>query len=136
MAPGARRWSDVNFVPSIGNIRKGGQVSIVWENYEIGRRGNDAEYHVTMTLAREETFGGKMDFDILDGIRSIVRRSSKTNQIMLDFDRLVPFAPAIVDNLTLSFGDTPEGVYNLTVSVTDKVSGRATARTTRIVIAK
>lgn len=136
MSPTARRWSDVEFIPSLGNLQKGGQVSIIWENYDVGRRGSDAEYHVTMTLAREETFGGKMDLDILDGIRSVIKRSSKTNQIILDYDRLVPFAPTIVDNLTLSFGSTPEGAYHLTVAVTDKVTGRTTARTTRIVIAK
>jgi hypothetical protein len=136
MPSGARRWSDVEFTPLLGTIPKGGQLSVVWENYEVGRRGSDAEYHVTMTLAREEIFGGKISFDIIDGITSVVRRSSKTNQIALDYDRLVPYAATIVDNLTLSFGNTPEGAYNLTVAVTDKVSGRTTARSTRVVITK
>lgn len=134
MPTGARRWSDVNFVPLTGPIAKGGQVSLVWENYEIGRRGNDAEYHVSMTLVTEELFAGKMSMNILAGITSAIKRQSKSNRTILDFDRIVPFASTIVDNLTLSFGETQPGSYALTVAVTDKVSGRTTSRTTRIVI--
>jgi hypothetical protein len=133
-APRARRWSDVDFVPSLGNIARGGNISIVWENYEVGRRGNDAVYRVTMTLVAEELFGGKMSMNIIEGITSAIKRQNKSDRTILDFERIVPYAPTIVDNLNLSFGDTRPGSYLLTVAVTDKVSGRTTARTTRIVI--
>jgi hypothetical protein len=134
MPTGAKRWSDADFVPLTGPLAKGGQASVVWENYEVGRRGNDAEYHVTMTLITEELFAGKMSMNILAGITSAIKRQNKSNRAILDFDRIVPYAPTIVDNLTLSFGDTQPGSYLLSVAVTDKVSGRTTTRTTRIVI--
>ncbi len=134
MPPSAKRWSDVDFVPLTAPVPRGGQVSIVWENYEVGRRGADAEYHVTMTLITEELFPGKVSLNILAGISSAIKKQNKSNKTILDFDRIVPYSPTIVDNLTLAFGDTHPGSYLLSVAVTDKVSGRTTSRTTRIVI--
>jgi hypothetical protein len=132
--PSARRWRDVQFTPLTGDIVKGATVSIVWETYEVGRRNDAAEYHVAMTLNREESFGGRMSMDIVSGVETPLKRQSKVNQIVIDYDRVVPFAPTLVDNLTLSFGSTPAGAYYLTIAVTDRASGRTTSRTTRIVI--
>jgi hypothetical protein len=50
------------------------------------------------------------------------------------FERTVPHAPTIADNITISLGDTPAGVYLLTLRITDRVSGRTTSRAMTLVI--
>ena len=45
-----------------------------------------------------------------------------------------PFAPVIPDYVTLALAETPPGVYDVTVEITDKSSGHSAARTTKIQI--
>lgn len=130
----ARRWSDIDFTPLTGSIQRGGEASVIWENYEVGQRDGSAEYHVAMTLVSEELFTRKVSMSILAGIASAVKRKETANRLTLDFDRLVPHSAVVLDNLTLSFGNTPEGSYLLTVAVTDKATGRTTSRQTRLTI--
>ena len=62
-------------------------------------------------------------------------RSRETpNTVVIEYDRTARYAAAIVDNVTLSLGETPPGAYTLSVTVTDRVSGRSTTRTGGIVI--
>jgi hypothetical protein len=63
-----------------------------------------------------------------------VSRKEARMGVTFEFERDVPYSPTLVDNVTLALGGTPAGNYRLTLSVTDRTSGRTTSRTTRIII--
>jgi hypothetical protein len=71
---------------------------------------------------------------IVDGLASIIGVDRTAAKASLQFDRNVPYASTLVDNLTLALGGTPPGHYTLTLAVTDRVSGRATSRAATLVI--
>ena len=128
------RWRDVRIAPLTAPVAVGGEVAVVWETYETGRRGADAMYHVAITLERERAKGGRMGMRILNGIADMPRSRETPNTVVIEYDRTARYAAAIVDNVTLSLGETPPGAYTLSVTVTDRVSGRSTTRTGGIVI--
>jgi hypothetical protein len=49
-------------------------------------------------------------------------------------DRSVPHSTAFVDYITIELGETPAGSYELTLQITDKVTGQSRSRTTRFVV--
>jgi hypothetical protein len=122
------RWRDVRIAPLTAPVAAGGEVAVVWETYETGRRGTDAMYHVAITLQRDRAKGGRMGMRIVNGIASVTQSMETPNTVMIEYDRTARYAPVIVDNVTLSLGATPPGGYTLSVTVTDKVSGRSTTR--------
>ncbi len=131
----ARRWSDISFVPLTGDISRAGSAAVIWENYDVGVRDGTAKYRVTISLQRELAAPSRVDFEV-EGVGAPVRSRRGESAFTVEFDRSVPFAPTLVDNIALSFGTTPPGGYELTVTVRDGVTGRMTSRSTRIVLAK
>lgn len=135
----ARRWSDIDVAPVLAGLTPAGELSLVWETYELGRNGNSARYRVSISLQREvsgPTPVGRVAAQIVNGIAGAIgvsRREARTG-VTFEFERELPYSPTLVDNVTLSLGGTPTGSYRLTLSVTDRTTGRITSRTTRIVI--
>ncbi len=131
----AHRWSDISFTPLTGDVSRGGHVSVIWENYDVGRREGTASYHVTMSLVRDLIAPAPVDVSIEGaGARVLSRRGASA--FTVEYDRSVAFAPTLVDNIALSFGTTPPGGYTLTVTVKDGATGRTTSRAARIVVGK
>lgn len=128
-----RRWSDIALTPALGGVPRGAELTLIWENYELRRRGADAEYRVTVRIERDRPGPGR----IAATIKSITERvgmTSSANRLQLQFPRKVPYAIALLDNLVLDLGSTPPGNYIVTVSVADAVSGRITQRAAPITI--
>ena len=55
-------------------------------------------------------------------------------QLSVTFGRTVPYSAAVADLLTIELGETPTGIYRLSLSVTDRVAGAVTTRETRVVV--
>jgi hypothetical protein len=132
----ARRWRDLSIAPSLNGVRQGASVALVWETYELGNIANAADYDVTITIERERSALGRIVARIVNGFDGNINTRSSSNALTLQFERHVPHADAIVDNVVLSLGTTPPGEYTVRLSVQDKVSGRVMARTTPMVIVK
>lgn len=127
----ARRWSDFDVTPLVGAVAKKAQITIVWENYELGSNSGSAKYTVAITMHREETpqtVPGRIAASIIGAIGGAVGVTRSKDEVEFKYDRSAPSTPAIVDNITLSLGDTPASAYLLTLRITDQVTGKTTGR--------
>ena len=125
----AKRWSDLDITPTAGAVDRNGQLALVWENYEFGQRDGTAQYQVSVTLAKNRTLAGRVAATIVGALASLARIDQTDDRVAMTFDRTTAHAPAFVDHVTLSLGDTPHGSYTLTLQVTDRVSGKTVTRT-------
>lgn len=128
------RWSDVDITPVLGGIARAGELSLVWENYELARNADAARYRVTIALQHDvaaPTAAGRIVAQIASGIAGAIGFSRKeaAGGVTFQFTRDVRYAPAVVDRVTLALGATPPGDYHLRIEVQDQFSGRTTART-------
>jgi hypothetical protein len=128
------RWSDLDVTPILGDIAKGSTISLVWENYELGRQGASARYDVAVAIERERSKAGAIAASIVGLIGGAAGITSSKDKVTIKFERTVPFAPVITENISVALGQTPPGSYRLTVQIADKVSGRIASRVSRIVI--
>ena len=133
--PGARRWTEFDAAPLLGALPRGGELALLWENYELGVRDGAALFSVTVTIQRERTRAGRIAARLLGNIANAVGRNVGSDRLELEFQRSTPHAAAFVDHVAIDLGSTPAGTYALTVAVTDRVTGLTTTRSTRLVIA-
>jgi GWxTD domain-containing protein len=130
----AKRWSDYAIEPTAGAISRSGQLTLVWENYEFGKKDDATQYTVTITLTRERSAAGQLAANILGALASVARVDRNSDKMTVSFDRNVPHAAAVADHISIGLGETPLGQYLLTLEVTDKVSGQKATRTARFII--
>ena len=135
----ARRWNDLKAEPLVGIVPRGGSLSVVWENYEFGDDAGSARYGLAIALRRERPDTStvpNIEARIVGGAGSDARieRRDELDRVTFSFDRTVPHSAVILDNVTLSLGTTPPGWYLLTLTVTDRVTGRSTGRSQRLFV--
>jgi hypothetical protein len=133
-SPQARRWSDFDVVPLLGDVRKHAQISLVWETYDLGRENASAHYDVAITIDRQRSKNGRIAAQIVGRIASAVGVSATANKMSMRFERLVPYGAALADNVSIDLGTTPAGTYLFTVQVRDRVTKRVTSRAITLVI--
>ena len=129
-----RRWRDLDVVPLLGDIAKGAEIALVWETYELGRAGADARYDVAITIERQRGKGGRIAAQIAGRLAGAVGIDVRKDKVEMRYERTVPFAPVVAENVSVALGDTPPGAYRLTVQITDRVSRRVTSRGLNLVI--
>jgi GWxTD domain-containing protein len=130
------RWDDFSIAPVLGSVPRQSSVDFIWENYELGRRGPQAQYHVTLTIQREHSAAGKIAASIIGAVAGAVNIERRDDRIIQRFDRAVPYSATLVDHLTVALGDTPTGTYRVTLEVSDAVSGRKTSRTAELTVSE
>lgn len=130
----AARWNNVRLTPLAGPVVGNKELVVVWENYDFGERGGNAEYDLSITIRRERSETGRLSARIIGGIREVLGRAVTNDRVELELDRQVAHSPTLVDQVTISLGDTPTGTYILTLNMTDRVTGRTASRTTRIAV--
>ena len=54
------RWSDFSIAPVLAPVSKGGNLDIIWENYELGVRSGQTQYAVSITFQRQRTASGRI----------------------------------------------------------------------------
>jgi GWxTD domain-containing protein len=125
----AARWQDLDIVPMAGSVPHGGAIAFVWENYEFGARGGNAQYAVVATIEHQRSLLGRIGANVIGSLVGVARINRSNDRVAITFDRTMPHAAAFVDYLTVRLDDTPAGSYLLTLQVTDKVSGKVSTRT-------
>lgn len=131
-----RRWSDVTFTPLLGDLTRGGQLALIWETYEAGQNAGSATYDIVIGIQRQQTrsAGGRIAAQVVGRLASGVGITTGKDNVEMRIARNVSYAPVLTDNVGISLGDTPPGIYLLTVQVIDRVSGRMTSRSSNITI--
>jgi hypothetical protein len=131
----AARWSDFDVAPLLGDVARGANVAFVWENYDLGGRDGRATYTLKITLERKwKMFLNKIRARIINAWGAMRGVEQTSERVVFTYDRVAAQAPVITDYVILQFADTPAGDYDVTISVTDNVTGKSTSRTTRMVI--
>lgn len=133
---GTTRWNALKPVPLAGVIPHGGQINVVWENYEFGAASGVAEYAVTITITRDRSPAGRIAATVLGALASVARIETQSDRVSVHLDRTMPYAPAFADAIEIGLGDTPAGTYILNVEVTDKATSRKATRTLNFAIRK
>lgn len=129
-----QRWTDYGVLPLGGTVERNSEISLLWENYELGVDGGAARYAVTITIERERSQAGLIAAGIIRGIAGAVGVNQLPDRTEFSFERTVPHSLTIVDNIALSLGDTPAGRYKLTVKITDHASNRTASWTRPLVV--
>src|SRR6185503_6974807 len=120
--PNAARWSDFDITPLSGALVRGEELSLVWENYDFSSDSGTARYNIRIVIERDRSSPGGIVANIVRGLAGAVGVNREDNKLEMSFDRTVAHAPVLVDNVAIDLGDTPNGRYRLTVTVTDKGS--------------
>ncbi|HKS06652.1 MAG TPA: GWxTD domain-containing protein [Gemmatimonadaceae bacterium] len=131
---GERRWSDANATPLVGPIAKNATISLIWENYDLGATNGAARYDIAVVLQRQQSVAGRIAARVVGTIGRAAGIDRTSDRVTIKITRDVAHAPILVDNVEVALGETPAGTYLLQVQITDRVTGRTTARTMRVTI--
>jgi GWxTD domain-containing protein len=126
------RWNEIDMAAAAGPLPHGGQLSLVWENYEFASREGASAYRVTITIARERSRVGRIAAQLIGALAG--KRDASLDRVQMQVDRSVASAPILADQITMSLGATPSGSYMLTLEIMDLVSGKSVERNVRVVI--
>lgn len=133
-ATSARRWNDFQPEPVLGAVPPGAEIGLVWETYEIGQSDGSARYEVAVSIERVRSRAGRIAAEIVNRTAAAIGIDRSDDKLAMKFEREVPYAATIADNININLGDTPLGTYLLTVQVTDRVSKRTASRTINLTI--
>jgi len=128
------RWRDLEVSPLVGPADSTADLALVWENYELGDDAGIARYTVTVTMERLQSAAGRVAAQITGALAARVGVDRTESRVTLTFDRELPHAAILLENVTLSLGETPSGSYQLTIEIADQVTQRTMTRTTALVV--
>lgn len=118
------RWTDFAIAPVINAVRKGSNLQLLWENYELAAQSGRSEYTIDVTLARQRSGRGQIVASVITTLAGAVGVDRQPDRVTYTFQRTTAASSGVVDFMSLAIGDTPVGEYRITVSITDKFSGR------------
>jgi hypothetical protein len=132
-APGAR-WPAAGATPLVGAMPRGGELTVVWENYEFAQDSGSARYSVSLSIVRERSAGGRIAARVLGALASAAQIDVRDDRYVVTFNRRIPYSAAFADQISIGLADTPGGTYTVSVEVTDAVTGQKAASKTRMAI--
>ncbi|MBX9928032.1 MAG: hypothetical protein K2X99_03890 [Gemmatimonadaceae bacterium] len=124
-------WRTIDPTPLIAAHRRSEPIVLVWETYGLRTDSSVSRYAIELRMekARRGT-AGRIAARILGGARQGLSVSDAAEDgVTLGLERVVPAGERVADALRISLGDTPEGSYIVTVTVTDRRSGARVSRT-------
>lgn len=128
-----QRWTDFDFTPAPGDFHQGSTLALVWENYDLAERDGTAQYAVKLTIEHKwQMVLNRLRARVISAFAAMMGTDQTPDRVIFRYDRTTPHAAIVPDYITIELADTPEGYYDVTLEITDKVSGRVTSRTTRI----
>ena len=133
-----QRWSDLSAAPSAGRIRRGRDVGLVWETYDLGADSTrSSAYRVDIGLVRTDGSRiGRAVARVLGGTLGRGEGRGRDDRVTVSFDRRVPARPITLDYLTLDVGDLAPGRYRLTITVTDLTTNATAERERELTIVR
>jgi GWxTD domain-containing protein len=132
-----QRWTDFLIDPSVGRFSPGAPLSILWESYNLRPdSAGFAHYRITVTITAREVRRANLAARIIGGIRDAVGLSARGDSISLSFEREADVRGrlAVPEYLDVVLGDSPDGFYDLALTVTDRQSGESVTRRRQFVI--
>jgi GWxTD domain-containing protein len=123
------RWRDLDITPTAGTIRKGAEISVVWENYELGDSTGAARYSVAVAIQRQ--FKGllpQIRARIIGAYAAFAGVDRTEDRVVMRFERQMRHASTVVDHVEIALEDTPAGNYTLTLEITDHVTAKVAIR--------
>ena len=127
----ANTWRDVPIAPTAGVVSS--QVALVWETYELTNVAGSANYSIAVTITADRSLLEQISRRVISAIPG-ARIDQRSDRVVIALDRTVPYAPRIVDHLTVDLAEAPSGKYSLSVEVTDRANGRKVTRTQPFVV--
>ena len=125
------RWTDFFVQPSAGKFRPDEPVSLLWEVYNLTPDSTGtARYTVDLRFTVREIERRGFAARILGGIGDAIGLSAQgDDRVALQYDRSIAVQPdgAVVDYVSVDLENAPEATYTVTLTVTDRVSGRVVA---------
>lgn len=130
------RWRDFDITPHVGAVSGGKTIEVLWETYDLEARDGSASYDVALTVAQADTRTGirRIAAEVVGALGSVVGVDRKDNSITSRFTRTASASRVVTDHVTVGLGDTPSGVYTMTLDVTDKATGRKATKTRTLVV--
>jgi hypothetical protein len=129
-----RRWTDYLIDPSVGRIRRGDPVAFLWELYNLSADSTGVgRYRIELAVYSRQLARRGIAARIVGGVADAVGLSARGDSLAtISFERQteVRGRAAFPDFLQVQLGDAPEGLYGVTLTVTDLISGQ-TASTRR-----
>lgn len=130
-----RRWSDLKFEPLVGPAEQNSSITLVWENYDFGQIESAARYSVNVVIERKwQMVLNRIRARVRNSLAALVGQENTEDRVVFHFERATAYAPIILDVLTIDLAETPPGPYDLTLEITDNVTGKITQRTHKILI--
>jgi len=131
----ARRWTDFDFDVSAGSVAQGSNIALIWENYDLGQSDGGVSYEVTLTIERKyQMLLNKVRARVIAAWAAMVGSEQTSDRVVFHYDRGAPYASVVPDYITLILEDLPAGNYDLSVDITDKVTGKTAGRTMKLTI--
>lgn len=131
-----QRWRDLTIHPIVGTVVRRGKFAMVWENYDLADDRGSSKYTVTVTIDRQRSLPGRILAQVIGRVGNAMGVDRTEDRVTIHYDRNVPHASAVLDNVELGLGETPPGDYLITVRIDDQITGRATQRTLRLTVAE
>jgi GWxTD domain-containing protein len=132
-----RRWTDFLIDPSVGRFGRGAPLSVLWESYNLRPDSTGfAHYRIDVTITAREVRRANLAARIIGGIRDAVGLSARGDSVSLSFEREADVRGrlAVPEYLDVVLGDSPDGLYDLALTVTDRQSGESVTRRRPFVI--
>jgi GWxTD domain-containing protein len=125
----ARRWTDFFIDPSVGRFRPGVPVSLLWETYNLAvDSAGLVAYQVDIQFTVQEIERHGFAARLLGVVGDAAGLSAKgDDQVSLSFNRQREAPPdgRAVEFLDVDLQGAPEATYLVTVTITDRHTGRA-----------
>jgi hypothetical protein len=133
----ARRWSDLTLRPVPGEHDRRQPLHLLWEVYEAGAEDGRHELDVELRLERVVQRGAlaqaaRIALRIISGGRGSAE--GEEGDVRVTFRRSESARDVLLDQFTLSLGESPAGRYRLTVEITDLVTGLRRARSSEVLL--
>jgi hypothetical protein len=125
--PQPARWTDFGIAPVLHAVPKNTTLQLLWENYELGNRGGQAEYTIAVSIEPMRSNAERIVASVVNALARSVGVDRERDRLRYRFERVTPHATAIVDVMGLAFAGTPAGDYRVVVEISDRVSGRKAA---------
>jgi GWxTD domain-containing protein len=132
------RWTDFFVVPRAGRFTPNAPVGLLWEIYNLepdstGRARYTVDVRITVRGVERKGFAAR----ILGGIGDAMGLSAKgDDEVSLRYQReaTVRRGGRQVEYLTVDLEDAPKAEYAITLTVTDRLTGKSASALRRIVV--
>jgi hypothetical protein len=107
----------------------------VWETYDLAARDGSAEYDVRIAIERKyKMFLNRVRARVISAFAAMVGTEQTADRVVYRYSRTAAHAPAIADHISLALEDIPAGNYELSLEITDRITGKFVSRVVKVVV--